>query len=96
MQPPLRTQPSRQMGASLAIISSLRFIIIGLYFQAYLLLYVDRSFLLLGLELGLADAGAAELDVEDALHRGEDLLVGNGGTTLEVGDDGGRRVALGG
>lgn len=55
-----------------------------------------RDCLFLALELGLADAGAAELDVEDALHGGEDLLVGDGGAALEVGDDRGRRVALGG
>ena len=55
-----------------------------------------RSFLLLGLELGLADARAAQFDVEHTFHGGEDLLVGGGGAALEVGDDGGGRVALGG
>lgn len=47
-------------------------------------------------KLGLADAGPPELDVEDALHGGEDLLVGGGGPALKVGDDGLGGVALGG
>lgn len=47
-------------------------------------------------ELGLADVRAAQLDVQHALHVAEELLVGHGGAPLEVGDDGGRRVALGG
>lgn len=52
--------------------------------------------LLLGREPGLADLVllAAQLDVEDALHGGEDLLVGRGAALLHLLDDGGRRVAL--
>ncbi|KAL2292049.1 hypothetical protein FJTKL_10720 [Diaporthe vaccinii] len=45
-------------------------------------------------ELGLADVVAAQLDVEHALEVTQDLLVRGGGAALEVGDDGGRRVAL--
>lgn len=48
------------------------------------------------LELGLANVAAAQLDVEDALHGRQHLLVRGGGAALKVGDDGGRRVALGG
>lgn len=47
----------------------------------------------LGLELGLANALAAQLDVEDALHGAQDLLVRDGGTALELGDDAGGGVA---
>lgn len=47
-------------------------------------------------KLGGTNVAAAELDVEDTLHVGEDLLVGGGGTTLKVGNDGLGGVALGG
>lgn len=47
----------------------------------------------LGLELGLADGGAAQLDVELALEGVEDLLVGGGGAVLELGQDVGGGVA---
>jgi len=47
----------------------------------------------LGLEPGLADAGTPQLHVEDTLHGGEDLLVGDGAAALELGDDRGRRIA---
>lgn len=52
-------------------------------------------FLLVG-ELGGTNVAAAELDVEDTLHVGEDLLVGSGSATLKVGNDGLCGVALGG
>jgi len=55
---------------------------------------VQARSLLLGAELGLADAGAPQLDVEDALHGGEHLLVGGCGAALKVGDDGLGGVAL--
>lgn len=47
-------------------------------------------------KLGRANVAAAQLDVEDALHVGEDLLVGGGGAALKVGDNGLGGVALGG
>ena len=53
-------------------------------------------FLLLGGEPGLADfiLFTAQLDVEDALHGGEDLLIGGGLALLHLLDDGGGGVAL--
>ena len=53
-------------------------------------------FLLLGGEPGLADfiLFTAQLDVEDALHGGEDLLVGGGLALFHLLDDGGGSVAL--
>ena len=47
-------------------------------------------------ELGLANLVAAQDDVEHTLHGAQQLLVGCCGSTLEVGDDGGCGVALGG
>lgn len=43
----------------------------------------------------LADITTPQLDVQHPLHGAEDLLIGRGGTTLELGHDGGRGVALG-
>ena len=51
---------------------------------------------LLLLEPRLPDVGTAELDVEHPLHGRQHLLVGGRRAALEVGDDGGRGVALGG
>ena len=48
------------------------------------------------LELWLANVAATQLDVEHPLHGGQDLLVGRGCPPLEVGDDCGGSVALGG
>lgn len=45
------------------------------------------------LEQGLANVGAAELDLKDTLHSAQDLLVRGGGAALKVGDDGRGRVA---
>jgi hypothetical protein len=56
---------------------------------------VLRSFLLVG-ELGGTNVGAAQLDVEDTLHGGQDLLVGGSGSPLKVSDDTLGGVALGG
>ena len=44
----------------------------------------------------LADVRASQLDVEHTLHGAENLLVGRSGTLLEVLDDTGGGVALGG
>jgi hypothetical protein len=52
--------------------------------------------LLLGSELGSTDITTPQLDVENALHGPENLLVGGSGATLKVGDDGGGGVAAGG
>lgn len=46
-------------------------------------------------ELGLSHLISAEDDVENALHRTQELLVWRGCSTLEVGYDGGGGVALG-
>lgn len=46
-----------------------------------------RSFLLVG-ELGLPNLVTTQDDVELALQVAQQLLVGRGGTTLEVGNDG--------
>ena len=43
-----------------------------------------------------ANVRATELNVKHALHGAEDLLVGGGGATLEILDDGNGGVALGG
>lgn len=55
----------------------------------------DSSLLLLG-ELFGTDPSTTELDVKHTLHGTEDLLVGRGGTALEVLDDSHGGVALGG
>jgi hypothetical protein len=47
-------------------------------------------------ELLSTNVGTTELNVQHALHGTEDLLVGGGGATLEVLDDGDGGVALGG
>ena len=47
-------------------------------------------------KLGSANVAATQLDVEDTLHVGENLLVGGGSAALKVGDNGLGGVALGG
>lgn len=56
--------------------------------------YMLPSCLLLLGEFGSANVAAAQLDVEDALHVGKDLLVGGSGAALKVGDNGLSGVAL--
>jgi hypothetical protein len=46
-------------------------------------------------ELGLSNLITAQDNVEHALNVAQQLLVGGGGATLEVGNDGGCAVALG-
>lgn len=47
-------------------------------------------------ELGAANVSTAELDIQNALHVAENLLVGGTGAALEVSNDGLCGVALGG
>ena len=50
--------------------------------------------LLLLLKSGLADISTPQLDVEDALHGTQHLLIGRGGASLKIGHNGRRGVAL--
>lgn len=56
----------------------------------------ERSSLLLWSESWSTNVGTSQLDAENALHVGEHLLVWSGGTVLELLDNGGSGVALGG
>lgn len=64
-----------------------------IYFFGFFFLVI---LLLLGGELGSANVATPQLNVEDPLHGGEDLLIGGAGAALEVGDNCGSGVALGG
>lgn len=55
---------------------------------------IDRLFLLVR-EFGSTNVAAAQLHIEYSLHAGEHLLVGGGGASLEIGDDGLSGVAPG-
>ena len=56
----------------------------------------ERSSLLLWSESWSTNVGTPQLDTENALHIGEHFLVWSGGTVLELLNNGGGGVALGG
>lgn len=55
----------------------------------------ERSRLLLWSESWGTNIGTSQLDAENALHVGKDLLIRGCGSVLELGDNGGGSVALG-